>query len=301
MEQEKKIDETNFCAECFKKEYIEDWLEWIVKQRHCSDATRNNRLASIRAFLKFLAEKDVKYLYLQQSASQIKRKKTVKKKVHGLSRSAVKTIMNQPDQQSRTGRRDLTLLILLYNTAVRLDEILSLKLKDIHLAAEKPYITVTGKGSKLRTLYLFPKTVDHLKKYLAEFHGALSTDDAYLFYSRNTGINGKMTQTAINKRLKLYAAEAHKNCPDVPLDFHAHQLRHARASHWLEDGMNIVQISFLLGHEQLQTTMVYLDITTEQELAALDTLKDESDRCVKKKWKTGVGLSVFCGLKTAIQ
>ena len=84
----------------------------------------------------------------------------------------------------------------------------------------------------------------------------------------------------------------------VPLDLHAHQLRHAKASHWLEDGMNIVQISFLLGHEQLQTTMVYLDITIEQELKALATLEDENDKKVPRKWKNAKGgLAEFCGVK----
>ena len=71
----------------------------------------------------------------------------------------------------------------------------------------------------------------------------------------------------------------------MPLDLHAHQLRHAKASHLLEDGMNIVQISFLLGHEQLQTTMVYMDVTLEQKLKALATLEDENDKKVSKKWK----------------
>ena len=74
-----------------------------------------------------------------------------------------------------------------------------------------------------------------------------------------------------------------RNVRDVPLDLHAHQFRHAKASHWLEDGMNIVQISFLLGHEQLQTTMVYLDITTEEEAKALATLEDENDKKVINK------------------
>ena len=61
--------------------------------------------------------------------------------------------------------------------------------------------------------------------------------------------------------------------------------------------MNIVQISFLLGHEQLQTTMVYLDITLEQELQALATLQDEKARTVSKKWKTGSSsLAAFCGV-----
>jgi hypothetical protein len=63
--------------------------------------------------------------------------------------------------------------------------------------------------------------------------------------------------------------------------------------------MNIVQISFLLGHEQLQTTMVYMDITLEQELKALATLEDENNKKVSKKWKNVKGgLPEFCGVKS---
>ena len=81
-----------------------------------------------------------------------------------------------------------------------------------------------------------------------------------------------MTQSAMDKVLKKHAGIAHEICKEVPLGLHAHQLRHAKASHWLEDGMNIIQISFLLGHEQLQTTMIYLDVTTEDAIRALATL-----------------------------
>ena len=82
------------------------------------------------------------------------------------------------------------------------------------------------------------------------------------------------------------------------MNLHAHQLRHAKASHWLEDGMNIVQISFLLGHEQLETTMVYMDITTDHERAALATLEDENDKNAVKKWKSDNGsLANFCGTR----
>ncbi len=107
-----------------------------------------------------------------------------------------------------------------------------------------------------------------------------------------------MSQTAVNKQLKKHARIAHEMCNEVPQDLHAHQLRHAKASHWLEDGMNIVQISFLLGHEQLQTTMVYMDITLEQELKALATLEDDNDKKVSKKWKNANGLAEFCGVKS---
>jgi hypothetical protein len=62
--------------------------------------------------------------------------------------------------------------------------------------------------------------------------------------------------------------------------------------------MNIVQISFLLDHEQLETTMKYLDITTEQETKALATLEDETSKSLPKKWKSpDGGLAGFCGAK----
>ena len=127
----------------------------------------------------------------------------------------------------------------------------------------------------------------------------LLNPEAYVFYSRNIGLHGKMSQTAVNKQLKKHSRTAHEICDEVPPNLHAHQLRHAKASHWLEDGMNIVQISFLLGHEQLQTTMVYLDITLEQELKALATLEDENDKKISKKWKNIKGeLAGFCGVKS---
>jgi len=106
-----------------------------------------------------------------------------------------------------------------------------------------------------------------------------------------------MSQAAVSKQLKKYAFDAHTICEEVPLKLHAHQIRHAKASHWLEDGMNIVQISFLLGHANIQTTMTYLDITTEQEAKALATLEDEDKRGVSKKWKLNLSnLSSFCGV-----
>ena len=92
-----------------------------------------------------------------------------------------------------------------------------------------------------------------------------------------------MTPESVNKQLKKYTAIAHEICKDVPLTLHTHQFRHAKASHWLEDGMNIVQISFLLGHTNLHTTMAYLDITTEQESNALATLEDENQKNIPKK------------------
>ena len=143
-----------------------------------------------------------------------------------------------------------------------------------------------------------PKAVEYLAFYLREFHGDNPNSEAYVFYSRNGGLNVKMSQSAVNRRLKLHAAAAHCSCSDVPLDVHAHQLRHARASHWLEEGVNIVQISLLLGHANLETTMIYLDITLDQKLTALITVKCDSSDGIAKKWKnSGASLAELCGVK----
>lgn len=301
LEREKKINPSSLVGECFSREYIEEWILWLKNKRSCSGETCNIRLAAIRAFLKYLAEKDIAYLSLYQSATLIPRQKVVRKKVTGMSREVVKILMSTPDASTKTGQRDLVLLIVLYCTAARIDEILSMKINQLHLEANKPYLTVIGKGLKIRTLYILPKAVAHLKKYLKEFHPAEPDPDAYVFYSRNKGLLGKMSPEGVNKQLKKYAAIAHQTCKDVPVDLHAHQIRHAKASHWLEDGMNIVQISFLLGHANLHTTMVYLDITTEQESKALATLEDENQKNIPKKWKNkSNSLASFLNVKQIV-
>ncbi|MBW1729080.1 MAG: tyrosine-type recombinase/integrase [Deltaproteobacteria bacterium] len=298
LETKKGISAERLCGGCFSRTIIEEWLQWLMQQRGCSPETCNNRLASLRAFLKYLGSREILLLYLYEDATRIPRQKEIRKKVKGMSKKAVQVLLSVPDLSTKAGRRDLALMIIIYSTAARMDEILSLKTEQLHLNMEKPNVTIIGKGSKIRTLYLLPKAVVHLKKYLKEFHGDTPNPEAYVFYSRNTGSHGKMSQTAVNKQLKKHAVAAHEICDEVPLDIHAHQLRHAKASHLLEDGMNIVQISFLLGHEQLQTTMVYLDITIEQELKALATLEDENDKKLSKKWKNVKGgLAEFCGVK----
>lgn len=291
------ITTEDFSKECFEKKRPEEWLVWLAESRHCSPETCNNRLSSMRVFLKYLSLRDIRYLYLANEAAAVSQRKTSKKKVSGLTRDAVKAVLAKPDTKSKSGIRDLTFMVLLYGTAARMDEMLSLKIKDLHLEVPKPCITVIGKGDKLRTLYLLPKAVSHLKVYLSAFHGNSPAPDSYVFYSRNTGPKGKLTSAAIRKMFKKYAVSAHEGCADVPLTLHAHQFRHAKASHWLEDGMNIVQISFLLGHSQLQTTMVYLDITTEQEVEALATLEDEKDKKILPKWNPEKdSLASLCGL-----
>ena len=298
LAEEKDIDSERLNFSCFSKDMIEEWLRWLSDHRGCSPETCNIRLASLRVFLKYLGGKEVSMLHISEAASCIQRRKQTRKKVKGMSKDAVRALMAAPDTSTTAGRRDLALIVTMYATAARIDEILSMKVGQLHFDARNHNVNIIGKGDKIRTLYLLPKAVAHLRSHLKEFHECNPDPDAYVFYSRNAGPCGKMSQMAVNKRLRLHAETAHKSCVEVPLDIHAHQLRHAKATHWLEDGMNIVQVSLLLGHEQLQTTLVYLDVTIEQKAKALATLEDENNRKIPKKWKSNkASLANFCGVK----
>lgn len=272
-------------VECFRREYIMEWIIWMKSNRDCAPATCNVRLSALRAFLRYVADRDMTYMAVFLQAENIPNEKTPKRKVIGLSKKAVKALLSVPNQRTVTGFRDFTLMLLLYSTAVRINELLTLKICNIVIDCTKPHLIVIGKGRKKRSLPLLSKPVQCLKKYFKKYHPKHNDMDALIFYSKSKGVYAPMSAENVNKMLKKYALIAHETCEDVPLDLHAHQFRHAKASHWLENGMNIAQISYLLGHECIQTTMIYLDITTKQEEKALETLENEVQRNITKKWK----------------
>ena len=286
-------------AECFCMEYIMEWIIWLKKNRGCSPATCNVRLSALRVFLKYLSFRDISYMSVFLQAENVPNEKNSKRKVIGLSKQAVDVLLSMPNQGSTIGFRDYTLMLLLYSTAVRINELLTLKISNIVIDCVKPHIIVIGKGRKKRPIPLLAKPAQCLKRYLIKYHPKQNDANALLFCSKSKGIYVPMSAENVNKMLKKYATMAHERCQDVPMDLHAHQFRHAKASHWLENGMNIAQISYLLGHESIQTTMVYLDITTKQEEKALETLEGENQKKMRKKWKTEEGkanLEILLGL-----
>ena len=284
--EDKRITNKTFSAECFSVSCLDDWLIWLRQERNCSNKTCNNRLAAMKCLLKYIGARNPTYkvLYLE-AAGSVKRLREQKSKVQGMTKDAVKAILATPNPSGKIGLRDIAIMSFEYGTATRIDEVLSLKINSLKLSADKPYATILGKGSKIRTACLMSGLVETLQKYMKVFHIAKPDPDDYLFYSSWHGQKSKLSQEAIRKRLKIYASKAHQTCSDVPLDLHSHQWRHAKACHWLEDGINIVEISKLLGHESIETTMAYQDITTEQQMRALATLEDEATSTIPKKWK----------------
>ena len=296
LEDNKDVHFKNFSKKCFEKSFLEGWIKWLKEVRKASNSTINVRLGSLRRFIKYLSERKPEYRYLYSEATSIVLLKTEKRKIEGLTKDAVSAILAAIATSTRSGKFYYSLFVFLYATAARIDEALSLKTENLHLDDVHPHGTIVGKGAKPRTVYLLKDAADCLNKY-KDFFLQSETADGYFFFSRNGGKMTKLSQTAVQKALHKYAAIAHEICDDVPLDLHAHQFRHARASHWLDEGINIVQISHMLGHESLEVTMRYLDISIEMETKALLAIQGEEDKATKPKWKNADGtLRAACGL-----
>lgn len=304
LESEKSVQHTRLTAQCFDTNVIQDWLLWLKNARNCSNHTCNHRLACLRSFICYLGHSNPRFLELENKISEIKRMKTVRKSIMEITKKAMKALFSSIDQSMPTGKRDLALFTLMYSTATRINEILSLRIGDIQLHEKNIHncIYVMGKGSKRRAIPLMKDCGNIIKSYIHQFHGDNPTENDLLFFSSHNGNKVKLTQEAISKRLKIYAHKANGICAEMPPDIHCHNLRAARATHWLEEGLNIVMIQKLLGHESITTTMNYVAVSNAQKSEALASLEDDVSKSAAKKWKKikkSSSLAELLGLKTS--
>lgn len=283
-------------SDCFCVDTIENWLAWMKETKGCAPSTCNLRMAALRSFVGFLLRKNVAFIKYGCAITSIKRMRPVKKLPEVISRETIKALFASIDTVSMTGKRDFALFNTMYSTATRVDEVLSLRISDITLSCQNPCIKVIGKGNKHRCIYLLKSVAKILGHYVAVFHGKAPILSDFLFFPINGRRDTKLCQEAVSKRLKLYASKS----PMVANSFHCHNLRHARATHWLEDGVNIAQIQRLLGHESIETTMKYVGISREQMIKALAVMDDATTQNIEKHYKTSnakKSLAAVFGLK----
>ncbi len=293
----KRLVDTHFNSHIvFGREMVEEWLAWLRDSKGDSPQTCNLRLSNLNAFLKYLAFKEPQYQSISLSTREIPYKRPLARKVSALSREAIKAVINAPDISRRVGYRDTVMMGLMYATAGRLNEILSIRLKDIKLTISNhghSSITFLGKGNKYRVINLLDPTIQQLKVYIRSFHGDNPNDDDLLFYTNIHGRKCKMSQKNVSLRLRKYAEIAHRTCKDVPLTLHSHQFRHTRATLWLEENHKLAVVSKLLGHESIETTMRYLDITEEMIADATRKTRNELANTIQPIWDKETDLSSF--------
>lgn len=271
-------------GKCFSRAMIEKWLCWLEKKKKCSPQSCNVRLSNLRSFLKYLSVENYKYMEIYLASTSIEQRKTTKVKIRGVSKEAIEALLNSIDTSTEVGLRDCVLWQTVYLTGMRISEALSIKLKDLNLKAKDPCVTFVGKRRNIRTSYLPSVLVENLNYYISRTFDEKYDGETFLFFSRQKGIKEPMTIKNAEMRLRKNASIANKKCKDVPLDLRPHMLRHSFATHRLDDGANVIQVSELLGHKDISTTMRYLDISYNQTKEAMIGLESEEIRKIEPKW-----------------
>lgn len=267
MEQ-KKIKVHRLTLEMITKEVVVEFLDWIQCKRNCGDATRNARLAAIHSFFRYMQYQRLENLYEYQKILSIKMKKTEEAPMNYLSIDGITLLLQQPDTTTNRGRRDLALLSLMYDTGARVQELIDLTPSMIRL--DHPYtVRVTGKGKKTRIIPMLDQQVKLLKDYMDEYNLLASHADRYPLFCNNH--REKLTRAGINYILRMYVRMAkEKNAKLIPEKVSCHTIRHSKAMHLLQAGVNLVYIRDVLGHVSVQTTEIYAKADSRQKREAIE-------------------------------
>jgi integrase/recombinase XerD len=232
------------------------FLDWLQVERKNGNATRNARLAAIHAFFHYMQYQHPEHLYECQKILSIPMKRKAVLPMNYLTIEAIKMLLRQPDTRTVRGRRDLALLSLMYDTGARVQEIIDLTPSSLRLD-KLSTIRINGKGNKTRIVPMLDEQVRLLEPYLKEHDLLAAYNDVHPLFCNSR--NEKLTRAGVNHILLKYADMARKTTDQVhlPEKISCHTLRHSKAMHLLQAGVNLVYIRDILGHVSVQTTEVY--------------------------------------------
>lgn len=244
--------------------FIAGFLQHLETDRANTVRTRNVRLAAIHSLFRYAALRHPEHAGLIARVLAIPNKRHERALVTYLDTAETSALLAAPDTATWLGRRDMALLALAAQCGLRVSEISLLTCGDLHLATG-PYVRCHGKGRKERVTPLAPSTAAVLRTWSAERAG-LRGDP--LFPTRQGRPLGR---EAIAKLVAKHVRVAQEACPSLCTKVVTpHTLRHTAAMALLHAGVDTTVIALWLGHEQVDTTSIYLhaDLTIKQR--ALD-------------------------------
>ena len=263
------------------------FFEHLEQNRHCSVSTRNQRLAALKALFHYLAARQPDtMLGIARSIASIRAKRGPHKLITGLENRHMQALLDTTDPRQPAGARDRLLFLLFHNTGARVQELADLTFADLRLDAPAQVI-LTGKGRKQRVVPLWPETVQAARHHRSLLQPA--SDGEHIF--RNAHGN-PITRFGIRHIVSRHAAAAARTSPQfAAIRVTPHVFRHTTALHLVQAGVDIVSVKEILGHADIKTTSLYVQID-------LDTKRKAIEQCpapaingssVKPQWqKTGI-------------
>jgi integrase/recombinase XerD len=242
-------------------EQVLAFLKHLEQERGNSVRTRNQRRAALNTFFAYLAVRAPEMLAACQQVAAVPVKRTSLPDTHYLEREEVTALFRALPRDSRFALRDRTLLLFLYNTGARVQEVADLRME--HLALEPPAkVRLHGKGDKWRVCPLWDDTVKHLQRLLTK-QGTAPNEPVFC---ARPGL--PLTRFGIYKIVRRHAASWDIGGPQ-PRHVSPHLFRHTAAVHLLESGVEVNVIRSWLGHVSLDTTNRYAELTLRAKAEAL--------------------------------
>lgn len=279
-------------------EYLLNYKAYLSEKKHYKASSVNQRIAAIKSYLKYSYGCDSALMQIYIGAAGLPSSTVPKVQRDIMSVDTVGILLDAPPA-TKKGLRDSLVMSLLFDAAIRLDELIQLQHGDIYRKDGYSYLLIHGKGHKERKVSLDDKTAQLLNVYLKEFHQDSPNPERPLVYTVIKGEIKHMSHRNVQKLIRKYGEKAKNNGADLPDSVHPHLLRRSRASDLYQNGTPIEMVSRFLGHSSVETTKDhYAFPSMDQMRSAINPKSDKEQSTEEPLWKGHeMELAKMCGLR----
>ncbi len=225
------------------------------KGEELSHKTQNYYLIALRSLFKYLSNRGIQVI----GPNRIELADSPQRHINFLQIDEMKKLLDAPDKSELLGIRDKAILELLFSTGMRVGELSSLKIKDLNL--QKGEFAISGKGGKIRIVFISKEAKKSLEQYLQMRHDHHEALFIAFGRAKNPLLKNKLeikplTPRSIERMVKKYSRQAGITKPISP-----HSIRHSFATDLLENGADLRSVQEMLGHSSISTTQIYTHVT----------------------------------------
>lgn len=261
-------------------EFVLSYSQYLQETKRLANNTVNQRLAALKSYLKYVSDGDIALAQVYLGIQKVPFLKIPKLQRPVIEKEGLSRILDEP-LNTKIGNRDRTILILLFDSAVRVSELSGIVMGDVTLDLSHPSIMIHGKGKKTRSITLNAKCAEHIKEYIRCYHKPGEPADTPLFYTTIHGNVNHMSERNIERIVKKYSDIVRKDYSELPDSISPHTLRRSRTTGMYRDGVPLEMISAILGHANSETTKIYAIPSVEQMREALQKGQPEEDMAEK--------------------
>ncbi len=270
---------------------VRGFLQSLEESRGCGIATRNQRLAAIHSLARFIGVQCPEHLHWCGEIQSIMSKKAARPLITYLEKDEMDALLAAPDCRTVQGCRDHTVLLFLYNTGARADEVAHVRIADLNLSTtphrERSLVLIHGKGNKQRRCPLWATLDAELRQLIND-----RNESEHVFLNRR---GQPLTRFGVHALVKRHAASASEKAPSIAKkQVSPHTIRHTTATHLLRSGVDINTIRAWLGHVSISTTNLYAEVDLKMKAKALANCQ-VTEEAPSKPWRDDQGLMEFLG------